>query len=601
MRQILLLLFLSLIGQNIRAQSTDEKLAAQYFENKEYDKAMPVYADLADAQTESIYLYDRYLACLIELKNWDKAEKLLRKRQRKFTDIALYKVDAGYILEKQGKTKEADKIYAQLVASLHKEMGEYSRLAGAFQKRLKYNWAIETYEKGEKELEGLTDFSSQLAILYLETGNREKGLEKYVNLVIQSGMPFEQSQPLFEMNVTDSLDFVVLRVILLKQIQKMPDNIALGELLKWTFVKQKDWNAAFVQTRALDKKLKEKGFRMIELGELCLSNDAWDAAVSCFEYIKNLGADGPYYDEGENGLLETRYRQLVEARNLGNSEITQLKNEYEIFINRRGISDANWRAISRLAEIEMQYLHKPADAIALLEDFIKTPGINRRAQANAKLQLGDAYIMDDDVWTSELLYAQVEKDFEEEALGQEGKFRRARLSYFRGDFDWAKIQLEVLKGATSQLISNNAIDLALTISENLGIDSNYDALEMYAHAQLLQMQNKLDSAEILLDSIPKKYPGHSLSDDILYARAQIRENQGRYADAAELYETLVIAFNHDILADNGWFALGMLYENQLNNKVKSLEAFKKIVIDFPGSLYNVEARKHYRKLRGDNI
>ncbi len=585
----------------LSAQSGDEKLAAQYFENKEYDKAMPFYQDLADAQPESIYLYDRYLACLLETKAWEKAEKLVKKRQRKFGNVEQYKVDAGYVLEKAGNGKEAEKVYLSIINKLKQEYGEYTRLANAFQKRLKLDYAIQTYEKGDKAFEGLTDFSSQLAMLYMQTGNREKGLDKYVTMVINSGLPFEQSQQLFEMNVTDSLDYVLLRVILLKQIQKMPDNMALGELLKWTFVKQKDWNGAFVQTRALDKKLKEKGLRMIELGELCLSNEAYSAAVKCFEYIKEIGIDGPYYSEGESGLLETRYKQLVNGPIMANTELNVLKSEFESFVQKRGFTDGNWRAVSRLSEIYMKYSHEPEKAVDLLEAFIATIGINRRAQAYAKLMLGDAYVIDDDVWTSELMYAQVEKDFEEDALGQEAKFRRARLSYFRGDFSWAKIQLEVLKGATTQLISNNAIELALTISENLGVDSNYVALEMFAHAELLQMQNKLDESEKLLDSIPKKFPGHALSDDILFSRGQIREMQGRFAEATELYETLVVAFNHDILADNGWYALGQLYEYKLNDKTKAMEAYKKIILDFPGSLFNVDARKHYRALRGDDI
>jgi outer membrane protein assembly factor BamD (BamD/ComL family) len=56
-----------------------------------------------------------------------------------------------------------------------------------------------------------------------------------------------------------------------------------------------------------------------------------------------------------------------------------------------------------------------------------------------------------------------------------------------------------------------------------------------------------------------------------------------------------------LLADNAWFQLGLLYENALKDKEKAQDAFRKIVIDFPGSLYQPEARKHYRKLRGDSI
>jgi tetratricopeptide (TPR) repeat protein len=434
----------------------------------------------------------------------------------------------------------------------------------------------------------------------LETGNRSKGIEKYINIILNSGLAADQSRQFFEMNLTDSMDYAILRVLLLKQIQKAPDNYILADLLKWTFIKQKDWNSAFIQTKALDKRLKENGARLIELGELCVSNEAWESAAQCFQYVKDLGEDKPFYIQSHAGLLETRYSKLKKGK-AEMADMLVLEKDFNDFINRQGLSDYNWRAVSALSDLYSNYLHMPDKSIDLLEAYIKANGIKPRTIAAAKLVLGDAYVIDGDVWSSELLYAQVEMDYQEEALGQEAKFRRARLSYFRGEFNWAQIQLNVLKGATTQLISNNAIELALKISENLGIDSNYHALELYATAELLLEQNLLKEAELSLDSIISLYPGHSLSDDILYTRAGIREKQGLYAEAANLYETLAIAFSHDLLADNAWYKLGSLYENQLSKPDKAMECYKKILLDFPGSLFQADARKNYRRLRGDQI
>lgn len=596
----LLLVLLLMPAYALVAQGTQEKLAMQYYEQEKFDLALPLYEDLSDNDPTNLALYDRYLNCLLSQKEYDKAEKMLRKRIRKFSGVLQFAVDEGYVLEKQNKTAEADKIYDRLVGNLGSDFNAFSALATAFERRGKLDKAIQVYEKGEQVFEGFNAFGNQLAMLYMQTGNRSKGVEKYVNLVLNSGMPADQSKQMLEMNITDSADFAVLRVVLLRQIQKMPDNYILGDLLKWTFIKQKDWNAAFVQSKALDKRLNEEGARMIELGEICMSNEAWDVATKCFAYVKDLGPNKSYFYEGVSGYLETRFYELSNTRK-DSAAVVALEKEYLAFLNDAGYSERTWRAVNRLADIYLQFEHKPEPAINLLEKFVALPGLRLKTQAEAKLALGDAYVIDHDVWSSELMYAQVEKDFPEEAIGQEAKFRRARLSYFRGDFDWARIQLDVLKGATTQLIANNAMELALTISENLGIDSNYHALGLYANAALLIMQQDYAAAEMQLDSIIQLYPGHSLSDDILYARAQIREKQGRYAEAAELYETLAIAFSHDLLADNAWFRLGDLYEHQLHNPEAALKAYGKIVLDFPGSLFQPEARKRFRLLRGDNI
>ena len=81
----------------------------------------------------------------------------------------------------------------------------------------------------------------------------------------------------------------------------------------------------------------------------------------------------------------------------------------------------------------------------------------------------------------------------------------------------------------------------------------------------------------------------------------IREQQQRFAEAEELYNTLVVAFAHDILADNAWFKLGLLYEYKLKDPEKARKAYEKIIQDFPGSFFIPDARVRFRKLRGDKM
>jgi tetratricopeptide (TPR) repeat protein len=92
-----------------------------------------------------------------------------------------------------------------------------------------------------------------------------------------------------------------------------------------------------------------------------------------------------------------------------------------------------------------------------------------------------------------------------------------------------------------------------------------------------------------------------LSDDILLQKAVIREKQYRFAEAVELYNTLVVAFGHDILADNGWYRLGLLYEYKLKDIENARKAYEKIILEFPGSFFMPDARARFRKLRGDKL
>jgi outer membrane protein assembly factor BamD (BamD/ComL family) len=85
---------------------------------------------------------------------------------------------------------------------------------------------------------------------------------------------------------------------------------------------------------------------------------------------------------------------------------------------------------------------------------------------------------------------------------------------------------------------------------------------------------------------------------VLFVKARIRRDQGQFAQAASLLETLSLAFNFDILADNALYQLGMLYAYQLNDQEKAKAAFEKLIEKYESSVYLVDARREFRKIRG---
>jgi tetratricopeptide (TPR) repeat protein len=101
------------------------------------------------------------------------------------------------------------------------------------------------------------------------------------------------------------------------------------------------------------------------------------------------------------------------------------------------------------------------------------------------------------------------------------------------------------------------------------------------------------------DSIQLFFPMHGLQDEILFRKASAFQYQGRWKEAIELLESIILKYNDDILADDAIFELAKIYEYHLFNKEKAAEYYKKIVIDYKGSLFSIEARKKLRFLRGD--
>src|SRR5690554_7058996 len=108
---------------------------------------------------------------------------------------------------------------------------------------------------------------------------------------------------------------------------------------------------------------------------------------------------------------------------------------------------------------------------------------------------------------------QVAKMREYERMHQGATFTHVRIFYSDGDFHFAQSPLHVLKEATTRLIANDAMNLSILITDNLGLDSNYVAMRQFAKADLLLEQHKYEEAFKLYDSITDIFPDHKLKDD----------------------------------------------------------------------------------------
>jgi len=203
--------------------------------------------------------------------------------------------------------------------------------------------------------------------------------------------------------------------------------------------------------------------------------------------------------------------------------------------------------------------------------------------------------------TALIYYTQVQNDLKNHTIGQTARFKIAQTSYFKGDFDWAQSQLKVLKNSTAQLIANDALDLNLLITDNVVKDSLKIALKKYAVADLLAFQNKDSQAIDTLQIVLNNFKGHPIEDETLFKQAKLFEKINEFTKAENNYLQIITINKDDILADDAVYSIAELYLNKLNSIEKAKEYFQKIIFDYPSSIYLVDARKKYRKLRGDEI
>jgi len=593
-----LFLILTLLPLLVSAQSKDEELAAQYYMNGEFDKAAVLYEQLWKKNPSSTYIYTNYLNTFLALKNYNGAEEMIRAQEKRFPAEASYRVDRVWVIQKSGNLDKAKKRAAE-IASEVKNGEDALNVALALSRREFFEEAQNAFLNGRKKEKDPLLFAGDLANLYAIMGKKQEMVDEGVLHVQASPQNLESMENLFQDNLRNDEDWELLVKKLRINLQKNVDDPASNELLMWTLVQKKDFDAAFIQFRAIDKRNNQGGKRLMELAQLAQTNGDFENAVKSYDYVVSLGDKAPFYFQAKYGLIEVRYNRIVKYQRYTPQDLVDTEREFKNFIRDFAPYFETEFAERQLAHLYMFYLDQPDTAIEILKRISENPRAKKNFKGEVKLELGDAYLMLGEVWDAELIYSQVDKDFKEDILGQEAKYRMARLFYFKGEFERSNAYLEVLKTATTQLISNNAIDLSLLILDNTGMDTTEEPMKLYADAELLIYRNKVKEGMAILSEIEKRFPNHSLQDEILYARAKaaIRGNQ---TDTAIYYlDQLLSKFPYDILADNALFMKAQLYEFQKNDPQKAMELYENLLLKYPASLYVVEARKRYRRLRGD--
>jgi tetratricopeptide (TPR) repeat protein len=575
-------------------------LARQYESTGEFDKAAVYYEK--QYNIDPFGTYEPYLKCLKQIKDYKEAEKLIKKQAKRGAGAGKYTVDLGLLYEMEGDTEKAKKQFETAIKNLHPDAGDIYAVANTFIMNGKPDLALETFLKG-RSLVPDNNFGFDIAELYGRKGETQKMIDEYLDIMTENTLFQANVQSVLQYKLSQDSDSNLanlLRMSLLRKIQREPSQLIYNEFLYWLFMQEKDFESALIQAKALDKKTGDTGNRIYSLGEICISNQAWTVAEKCFDYIVAKGSNHPLYIRAKIAMLSAAFEKTTESH-YTQAELLTLEKQFTEALQALGKNSITAPLMVQQAQLEAFYLDKVAEGRKILEEVIAMPALSPNYIAEVKLALGDIMILDGDLWEASLTYSQVDKDFKHDAIGREAKFRNARLSYYLGEFEWAEAQLNVLKQATSQLISNDALDLALLISDNIGDDSITEPLQIYSRAELLAFQHKNDLALQTLDSILVLYPGRKITANVWFKKAGIYITRGDFDSAITLYSDIVKNYADGVLADDALFRIGSIYENNLKDIEKAKSTYEQFIDKYPSSVFIAEARRHYRLLRGDKI
>ena len=578
----------------------NDKLARNFFNNKEYDKAADLYQQLY-VDYRYYYYFSQYIECLIFLERFDEAEKDLKSfiKNDNTTNKWRSNVSLAYVLFRDNEKDKSDKILKKLINELPADKNVFIQVANEMRAKDFNEFAIMLYDRGSGISSMDYKFFMEKALAYQSMMDFGKATENYLLQLEEKPDDYEvvksRMSYMLRYNVDDSV-IDDMRFALLKKAQENRDNENFAELLVWFALQMKDYEIALDQEIALDRRFDDREYDVIYLAKIARDNEQYDIAIRAYDYLIKKSTEGVYYEDAVVGMTEVQYQKVESSLYEGSK--TEFYSEFEKRIEKEctelGVSDKTIPILIIRAEILASRLNEIEKSIEILNDALPL-NISRLNKAKVKMKLADIYLFKEEVWEATLLYSQVDKSMKEEPIGHEARFKNAQLRYYIGEFDWALSVLNILKSATSKLIANDAMTLSLVISDNLEYDTI--ALQRLAKADFYIYQKRYELANQMLDSINIYNPNEVSMPYLLMRKAHIAMENNDYEMADSLYKRVYQGYADSYMADDALMKDAILLEKTLDKKEEALECYAKLIDEYASSVYVAQARNAYRRIR----
>lgn len=588
--------------QQVQAQQSKTQLASNYYRDQQWEKARDLYLELYQTSNMAHY-FDYYINCLVNLKDYDEAIKELRKQIRRSPNVNL-DITLGYVYKEMGDLAKSEETYNGIIENLKgASKAVVINIGNAFFNRREFEYAVKTYLKGREVLPGEM-FRNNLASVYAYLRDYEKMMVEYLALVRENEDEVTLVQArvnsLLRYDFDNSLRNIVKRDVL-KAMQAEPNIIAYNRLLIWMFTIEKNYEQALNNSIALDRRTKTEESNIVDFARNAALIDQFDVALKGLNYLTGRKPVPGNLNAVKLEIVNVEYQKFMSLPPKKRTNGAELSQKFNNLIEDLGYARETILLIRNYAHLLSFYMGEPGQAYNVLEKGLAINGLNNLERSLLRIELADTYVYENKLWEATLLYAQIIELNKENQLGDEVKLKRAKLSFYIGDIEWSRAQLDILKASTSKTIANDAMELSLLITSNYDLDTIAKPIQQFARAELLLFQNNDSLALVTYDSIASLYPTHTLNETILLRKATISKIQNEYNTAALFYNQIIQQFPWSTVADDAVYQLALLNEQKLNNNEKAKELYEKVLIDYPGSIFVADARHRFRILRGDVI
>lgn len=518
---MLIIGFFLLIPLSVMGQTDDYQTANRLIQQQEYEEALPIIKSLYEQNPRSFVYFERYTRCLINLKQFDEAEKIARNQTRESRFQLQASIKLAEILHLKGERGAALETWNEIIERNQGNHQAYYATGNSMTSRQEYDSAIELFKKARQELNDDSLFLTEMANTYLQAGRFEESVKEYFQLIVQSPDQMSIVQQRFLRMRDDNL-YEIAAFELEDQLLQLDTNhqaySQLYQLLIWLLLETDEHQRAFVFARQYENQTEYTIYSLFTLGNQLLSARKFDLAVQAFQYYTDSAESTVRFRAMED--LAATYREW--GFYLKQNNIQTSARQDEKFIQ-------SYQVNQQLLDLAPNYENASqiyANLIDLSVDFYKDlekaetwyNQMQRRtaAQENPYLYYAEGRIalFKQDFITARQALTRADKETDESELSEKTRYYLSLSDFFAGDFEFSEIQLKTLERRNTSYYANDAIKLRIWIKNGLRADSTGSLLETIGNSLYSIHTGNYNEAIQQLEPILAQ-TNHSFSDDLV--------------------------------------------------------------------------------------
>jgi tetratricopeptide (TPR) repeat protein len=590
-------------------QQINERMRqAQSFERMGFfEQALNLYRPLFEQDPRNAAYYQGVKRALLQLRRYDELLALIDRRLTVVGDLNA-RVDRGDVLFKKGDEAGALKYWQELLQQAPLR-DAYAMVAAALRDNNSYDEALKVYLAGREKLRDPSLFALDLANLYELRLEFENATTELVRLLQSDQRQF----PLVQRRLLEMTNEYEVNENIVATIEKLlpnhPGQESLHRLRASLFVQNKEYSRAFSEYQILERIANptdkaNAGNEIFNFAEEARRAEACEYAAQAYRLILNL-EKSPYTFPALMGMgqclrAQGKYAEALDA--------------FAQLLQKTGNNNRNpWtlRAWREQAEIYFNDLSDMPNAIEIYRRIYDAYSDNAfREKSETIFRLGDCHLAKGDLKNAGQWYETARRFAAKSALIQDKiNFSLARLEYFQGRF---RPSLQLLETVTSrqrareedesaeeaESMVNDALELTLLLEANFSDSAG--ALLSFAHAEFLTAQQKRSAAIDSLQQLVQRFPQAGLVPQAHFNLAALYVKEGKYAEAATSYRTILEKHADSVVGDRALFRLAELTGEQMRDFQQAQKLFEQLLRDYPNSIFLDEARRHARQLAERN-